>query len=107
LSFVRNQNSLVASPAPTFFSTPVVVDTNPELPGGTASTDPDQFAVSELVRAGDQGRWADVLAAHNIKYVLLAREVDWQSYDFLNRQPNLTVVGDYGSIVLYRTDLIA
>jgi hypothetical protein len=107
LSFVRNQNAVVASPAPTFFSTPVLVDTNPQLPGGAAPTDPDQLAISELVKVGDQGRWAEVLAAHNIKYVLLAREVDWKSYDFLNRQPNITVVADYGSIVLYQNNLIA
>jgi len=106
LSFVRNQNSLVVSPAPTFFSKPVVVDMNPELPGGAAPTDPDQVAISELVMLGDQGRWAEVLAAHKIKYVLLAREVDWRFYDFLNRQPDLTMVGDYGSIVLYRNNLV-
>jgi hypothetical protein len=105
-SFVRNQNSVVASPAPTFFSTPVVVDTNPELPGGAASTDPDQLAISELVKMGDQSGWAEVLAARNIKYVLLAREVDWKSYDYLDRQSDLTQVGDYGSIVLYRNNLV-
>jgi hypothetical protein len=107
LSFVRNQNNVVCCPAPTFFSTPMVVDINPELPGGAGSTDPDQLAISELVRLGDQGRWAEVLAARDIKYVLLAREVDWKSYDFLNRQPDMAMVGDYGSIVLYRNNLIA
>jgi hypothetical protein len=107
LSFVRNQNNVVCCPAPSFFSTPIVVDINPELPGGAAPSDPDQLAISELVKEGDQGRWAEVLAAHNIKYVLLAREVDWKSYDFLNRQPDMAMVGDYGSIVLYRNNLIA
>jgi hypothetical protein len=105
-SFVRNQNNVVCCPAPTFFSTPVLVDTNPGLPGGAAPTDPDQLAVSELVGVGDQGRWAEVLAGHNIKYVLLAREVDWKFYDFLSRQPDVTLVADYGSIVLYRNNLL-
>jgi hypothetical protein len=106
LSFVRNQNSLVCCPAPTFFSTPVLVNTNPGLPGGAAPTNPDQLAVAELVQVGGQGRWAEVLTAHNIKYVLLAREVDWKFYDFLNRQPDIALVADYGSIVLYRNNLI-
>jgi hypothetical protein len=106
LSFVRNQNSVVCCPAPTFFSTPVVADTNPELPGGAAPTDPVQLAIAELVRVGDQGRWAEVLGAHAIKYVLVAREVDWKSYGYLDRQPNLTTVGDFGSIVLYRNLLV-
>lgn len=106
LSFVRNQNAVVASPAPTFFSTPVLVNTSPELPGEAPPTDPDQVAISDLVKVGDQGRWAEVLAARNVKYVLLAREVDWKSYDYLDRQPNLGRVGDYGSIVLYRNNLV-
>jgi hypothetical protein len=106
LSFVRNQNSLVCCPAPTFFSTPVLVNTNPGRPGGAAPTDPDQLAVAELVQVGGQGRWAEALTAHNIKYVLLAREVDWKFYDFLNRQPDIALVADYGSIVLYRNNLI-
>ena len=105
LSFVRNQNRVVAPPAPTFFSTPVLVSTNPELPGAAPPSDPDQVAISELVKVGDQGRWAEVLAPRNIKYVLLAREVDWKSYEYLNHQPGLALVGDYGSIVLYRNDL--
>ena len=49
----------------------------------------------------------DILAARNVKYVLLAREVDWSSYGYLDSQPGLVRVGDYGSIVLYRNSLVA
>ena len=107
LSFVRNQNSVVASPAPSFFSTPVLISADPEVPGIAPPSDPEQKAISELVAAGNQGLWAQVLAAHNIKYVLVAHEVDWRSYEFLNNQPGLVKVGDYGSIVLYRNNLVA
>jgi hypothetical protein len=105
-SFVQNQNSVLACPAPTFFSTRVVNSTDPELPAAALPTDPDQLAVAELVRSGAQGRWAAVLAVRHIKYVLLAREVNWKSYEYLSHQPNLTLVGDYGSIVLYRNELV-
>jgi hypothetical protein len=106
LSFVRNENSLVASPAPSFFSTPVLASTNPDVPGTAAPTDPDQVAIASLVDAGAQGHWAEVLAARNIKYVLLAREANWQSYQYLAGQRGLSLVGDYGSIVLYRNNLV-
>ncbi len=106
LSFVRNQNSVVASPAPSFFSTPVLVSADPEVPGIAPPTDPEQKAISDLVAAGNHGPWAQVLAAHKIKYVLVAREVDWRSYGFLDSQPGLVRVGDYGSIVLYRNSLV-
>ena len=106
LSFVRNQNSVVASPAPSFFSTPILVSADPEVPGIAPPADSEQTAISNLVRAGSQGQWAQVLAAHNVKYVLLAHEVDWSSYVFLDNQPGLVRVGDYGSIVLYRNSLL-
>jgi hypothetical protein len=106
LSFVRNENSVVASPAPTFFSTPILVSADPEVPGIAPPTDPEQKAITDLIGAGSQGSWAQVLAAHHIKYVLLAREVDWSSYAYLDNQPGLVIVGDYSSIVLYRNRLV-
>lgn len=105
-SFVRNQNAIVAPPAPAFFSTPIVVSANPEVNGLSPPTDSDQVAISDLVHAGVRGRWAEVLALHNIKYLIVARELDWRSYDYLDSQANLTRIGDYGTVVLYRNDLM-
>jgi hypothetical protein len=102
LSFVRNQNAIVASPAPSFFSTPIVISADPEVAGVAAPTDPEQRAISALVAAGSKGPWAQVLAAQHIKYILLARETDWSSYTYLDDQPGLTIVYDSDSIVLFR-----
>jgi len=99
--FIQNQNKVVASPAPTFFSVPILNSTNPEI-GGSAPTDPDQVAISGLVSAGAKGDWSHELTTLGVKYVLVAREVDWQAYEYLNRQPGLSLVQDYGSILLYR-----
>jgi hypothetical protein len=105
LSFVRNQNRVVAPPAPTFFSVPVLVSADPQVPGIVPPENPDQLAVSSLVRDGSQANWAEVLASRGIKYVLLAHEVDWKSYAYLDGQPGLVRIGDYGSIALYRNQL--
>ncbi len=105
LSFVQNSNRVVANPAPDFFSTPVVASEDLEIPGIRAPTDVDQVMVSDLVAKAGQGNWSSQLAARGFKYVLLAREVDWQSYDYLDHQPNLVLVKDYGSIELYRNML--
>jgi hypothetical protein len=106
LTFVENQNATVLCPGPTFFSRPVLASTDPELFGKQSPTDPDQVAVSNLVEAGAQGQWAPVLASLNIKYVLLAREVDWKSYAYLTDQQGLVQVADYGSIVILRNTLL-
>ncbi len=105
LSFVQNSNRVVASPAPQFFSINVVASQDLEIPGIRAPTDDDQVMVSDLIAKAGGGNWSSQLAARGFKYVLLAREVDWQSYDYLNRQPDLVLVKDYGSIVLYRNML--
>jgi hypothetical protein len=102
LDFLRNENNVVASPAPSFFSVPVVVSEDPEIPGISAPNDPYQVVVSNLVSLGADGDWARELAASNIKYVVLAREVDWARYGFLARQPGFVLVADYGSIAVYR-----
>ncbi|HKW72480.1 MAG TPA: hypothetical protein VJQ08_06615 [Candidatus Dormibacteraeota bacterium] len=106
LSFVHNENRVIGSPAPTFFTVPVVVSSDPEI--GVAPPDnPDQRAISGLVRQGSSGDWSRVLADRDIKYVLVAREVDWKSYDFLHQTSYLSLVSDYGSITLYRNMLVA
>lgn len=102
-SFVRNTNRVVGSPAPFFFSVQVVVSRDLEIPGvAPPAGDPDQTTVSELVAAGGQGDWASTLANRDFKYLLLARDGDWQSYSYLDAQTGLVLVGDYGSIILYR-----
>jgi hypothetical protein len=105
LSFVQNSNRVVANPAPQFFSVAVVASEDLEIPGITAPTDADQVMVSDLVAKAGGGDWSSQLAARGFKYILLARELDWQSYYYLDRQPDLVLVKDYGSIALYRNML--
>jgi hypothetical protein len=105
-TFIQNVNSVVASPAPSFFSIPTVVSDDPEIFPVPPATDAVHHAVFRLVGAQAGGGWARVLAAYNIKYVLVAREVDWRRYRYLDAQPNLVRVADYGSIVVYRDELL-
>jgi hypothetical protein len=101
-SFIQNQNPIVASPAPNFFSVPVLASENPEVPGIVPPASAEQVAVTALVGEGSKGRWAEVLGSLNVRYVLVAKELDWQSYSYLDTQTGLTRVGDYGQIVLFR-----
>jgi hypothetical protein len=100
--FIRNENEVVATPAPGFFSTPVVVSANPEGFSTAPPTDPDQVAISKLVSDGPMGAWGQVLKAHGIKYVLLSHGAGWQTYAYLDSTAELVKVADFGSIVLYR-----
>lgn len=102
LGFVRNTNAVIATPAPSFFSVPVLVSADPEVSGLRPANTPEQGLVTRLISAHGDADWAQALATIHIKYVLLAREVDWRSYQYLDHQPGLAMVADYGSIVLYR-----
>jgi hypothetical protein len=106
-SFVHNQNRVVAPPAPSFFSVPIVVSSDPEVPGVVPPSSADQDAITALVRAGSNGQWAEVLTTHRVKYVLLAKELDWTYFKFLDDQAGLSKVGDFGAIILYRNDLVS
>ena len=101
-SFVRNQNSVIAPPAPTFFSVPILRSMNPEVPGVATPPTRDQASVDELVASAGGARWAPDLASLGVKYVLLAHELDWDSYRYLDSQPSMVKVRDFGTITLYR-----
>ena len=103
-SFIQNQNSVVSSPGPSFFSVPILASTNPEVPGIAPPSSPDQVAVAALVKAGAGGSWAEVLASIGVKYILVARELDWQSYGYLDNQPGFSRVADLGQILIYRNN---
>jgi hypothetical protein len=106
LSFVRNVNSVIASPAQGFFSVPVVVSADPEVGGFTPPNDPDQRTITTLVAGGARADWATALAARNIKYVLVAKEIDSERFAFFAQQPGFVrVLGD-DHIALYRNELL-
>jgi hypothetical protein len=102
LSFVRNVNSVVANPAPDFFSIPTVASGDPEVTGITAPDTTDQRTIQGLINAGGAGDWARGLRSRDVRFVVVAKELDWQNYAYLDRQAGLEKVGDYGSVVLYR-----
>ncbi len=106
-SFIQNQNSVVASPAPSFFSVPILASANPEVSGIAPPATADQVAVAALVKEGSQGSWAEVLGALNVKYILVAKEGDWKSYGYLDAQQGITRVADFGQILLFRNNLVS
>ncbi len=108
MSFVRNANPLVRSPAPTFFSIPAVVSNDPELLNVAPPLDThEQRVLANLVAQGKAGHWAQDLAGLHIRYILLAREVDWQSYGYLGSQSGFTRLADLGEIVVYENILVS
>ncbi len=95
---------IIANPAPTFFDAEIVSSTDPEL-GGAVSVQADsrETAIKNILRdAKTQTNLAEELAKYNIKYILLAKEIDYQEYGFVATQPNITPVADNDKLTLYQ-----
>lgn len=94
---------IIANPAPAFFEAEIVSSTDPEL-GGAVSLQADsrETAIKNILRdAKTQTNLAEELAKYNIKYILLAKEVDYQEYGFVATQPNITSATDNERLTLY------
>lgn len=104
--FIRNQDNVVVSPAPQFFSVPILASEDPEVAGVPPPSAPEQVAISRLVAEGADGTWSPVLTTYHVKYVLLARDLDWKTYDYLMNQQGLVLIADYGSIVVFRNEAV-
>jgi len=96
---------IIASPAPAFFSKPMVVSADPELGGATSGrATAQQRALDNILASQDKQAFAKQLAAHNIKYIVLAKDLDYRDYDYLNDQSDLVRTSNYDTAILYRNE---
>jgi hypothetical protein len=94
---------IIASPASDFFSKPTFVSLDPELGGATSGRETSyQKKLHRIIIAPDKIHFAEQLAAQNIKYLILAKDLDYKQYNYLNTNSKLTVVQDYSDITLYQ-----
>jgi hypothetical protein len=95
--------AIIANPAPSFFQCPVISGTDMEWGGNIigASEDPEGQAVVAWLNAGGK---TDLLqnSAYNIKYIVLAKELDWQSYIGMGTNPQLQPVMETATLVVYK-----
>lgn len=94
---------IIANPAPQFFTKSTLASTNPELGGATGLGQDQQHQALDdiLTKARGKGDLAAQLAEHNIKYILLSKDLDYESYAYLNNEPNIQKLHDYPTLTLY------
>jgi hypothetical protein len=96
-----------ANPARQFFDQPVITSHDPEFEGAALDTSrPEARRIDAAIKAASKGQpgLPETLAELDVKFVLLARENDYEKYGWLSEQPGLVKVADYGSIVIYRNE---
>ncbi len=98
--WLPNQDKRIATPAYVFFDKPVIQGDNMEVGGiYTSSTNPASRYLESQFLAKKNGSFLTPL---NIKYVILAKEVDYQNYLFLFNQTDLQLVLDTENLYLFR-----
>lgn len=96
---------IIANPAAKFFSVPTVVGDNPEYLGvrPTVPNVTNRRVEQALTSAskGDLTLGAE-LARLGFSHILLAKEYDYNSYDYLNHQPGIALVNESPTLKIYR-----
>ena len=94
---------VINNPADVFFSKPVIRGDNIELlEVYSESTNPvSRYIEAALKDEGKNRNFGELLSPLGIKYVILAKEVDWEGYHFLKEQPDLTIVKDTPHLILF------
>jgi hypothetical protein len=104
LSFRFSRDRTIANPAPTFFDRKTIAGDNIEIANiATQSTRPISRFIEQQILAKREAltNAGEILATERIKYVILAKEVDWRQYSFLDRQEDLKTIYDSSDVRVY------
>jgi hypothetical protein len=95
---------VIANPAPRFFDTPMLVSNDPELEGiRPPRQDPKITTIGTILKdAPHRHDIGERLATHDVRYVVLAKEYDYRTYNYLDEQPGLSLQWETQGIKLYQ-----
>lgn len=96
---------IVANPAPFAFRRDVIAGDNVELPGiPTASRSTRSAYLEFLYSTGSRlTSFGQLVAPHGVRFVVVAKTVDWEQYRWLDAQRDLEKVLDRDEIAVYRS----
>ncbi|MBE0447825.1 MAG: hypothetical protein IBX64_06955 [Actinobacteria bacterium] len=99
--FVPNRDKRIANPAEVFFDKPVIQGYNLEVPGiYTQSTNPGQMYIQSILSSGEIS--GENLRLLNVKYIMLAKEVDWAWYRDALERSDLELIFDSENLMIYK-----
>jgi hypothetical protein len=101
-SFTRR---IVVNPADQFFDRPTIVSNELEYAGASPTMpDAEKTEIGRVLDASKKGGHGlgAALASHDIRYVLLSKDDDYRSYDYVNHQPDMQLVTETKNLKLYR-----
>jgi len=93
----------IANPANIFFDKPVISGQNAEIGGvGTQSSNPTQHYMEYLLKHKNEiDNFGELVAPLNARYIILAKDVDYQQYGFHYNQSDLKLVMENEELVVF------
>ncbi len=102
-SWLPNRDNNLANPASYFFGSNVIAGDNIEFGIPTQSVNPvSQYVEFLLSHAEEVDNLGELLAPLNVRYVFLAKESDYETYDFLGKQKDIEIFFEGDVTTLYR-----
>lgn len=104
MSFSWIDNRLIANPANSFFSCKIIQGTNMEWAGiYDNSGDKNGMIIEQWIK---EKKSVDFFKNNglNIKYIILAKEVDWQEYQWIDKIDGLKIEKETDNLKLYRVN---
>ncbi len=102
--FVQNQEKRIANPAKSFFNKPVIQADNIETgPLYSHTTNTVSLYIEEVLK--NKIDTAERLRLIDVKYIILAKEVNYKDYEYLLNQSNLKLVKESENLYLIENNL--
>jgi len=97
---------VVANPAPTLFHRDVIVGDDVELPGvySTSTSSRSSYLQGLYLQGAAQQGFGGKVARLGVGYVVVAKTLDWQAFDWLRGQADLRVALDTPDLTLYQVN---
>ncbi|HJQ08779.1 MAG TPA: hypothetical protein VJ836_04850 [Candidatus Saccharimonadales bacterium] len=98
---------IIANPATKFFDKPTITSRNPEfenLPSDSPDTRVREIDRLLAAKGTEQTDLAHKLAKQNVKYILLAKELDYKTHYYLKDIPSITKLDETQTLQLYKNE---
>ncbi|MDY6932325.1 MAG: hypothetical protein SVJ22_10470, partial [Halobacteriota archaeon] len=102
--WLENRDKRLGNPANSFFDKTVISGDNMEVGSVySQSADPISKYIEFLLKnRNDITNFGEMVAPVNVKYIILAEEVDYKEYDFLYRQEDLELFFEGDGLIVFK-----
>lgn len=98
---------IIANPAAKFFENPTIISDDPEFKNiSPTQPDPLKQQLSAILKTQNMSELSEFIRKQKISYVVLAKEQEWQTYNYIKNIPDLHLIKENDKLLLYEMESI-